>query len=172
MVPLALRAGFGKRVVSDRLLATAAVCSVLPDVDVLAFHFGIPYASEFGHRGFTHSIFFALALALVCTSAYRWLRVSPWAALIVPFVSTASHGFFDAFTNGGLGIAFFWPLSDQRFFFPVRVLDVSPIGVNGFFGQRSWDVLYSEIIWMWLPLLVFGALAYTIRHLLKQALRR
>ncbi len=61
MVPLAFRAGFGKRVVSDRLLATAAVCSVLPDIDVLAFHFGIPYASEFGHRGFTHSIFFAPA---------------------------------------------------------------------------------------------------------------
>ena len=45
MVPLALRAGFGKRVVSDRLLATAAVCSVLPDIDVLAFHFGILLAA-------------------------------------------------------------------------------------------------------------------------------
>ncbi len=167
MVSLALRAGFGKRVVSDRLLATAAVCSVLPDIDVLAFHFGIPYASEFGHRGFTHSIFFALALALVCTSAYRWLRVSPRAALIVTFVSTASHGFFDAFTNGGLGIAFFWPFSDQRFFFPAQMIEVSPIGLNGFLSRRGWDVLCSEMIWMWLPLLVLGVLAYVIRHSLK-----
>ncbi len=38
MALLALRAGFGKRVVSDRLLATAAVCLVLPDIDVLVHH--------------------------------------------------------------------------------------------------------------------------------------
>src|SRR5687767_780225 len=38
-------------------------CAVFPDADVLAFPLGIPYESMWGHRGFTHSIFFAALLA-------------------------------------------------------------------------------------------------------------
>jgi len=36
-----------------------AVCAMLPDVDVIAFSFGVPYDDMFGHRGITHSVFFA-----------------------------------------------------------------------------------------------------------------
>jgi inner membrane protein len=34
-------------------------------------------------------------------------------------VATASHGILDAFTNGGLGVAFFAPFDKTRYFFPV-----------------------------------------------------
>ena len=34
--------------------------AMLPDADVVAFAFGIPYASEFGHRGASHAIVTAL----------------------------------------------------------------------------------------------------------------
>jgi inner membrane protein len=67
----------------------------------------------------------------------------------------------DAFTDGGLGVAFFSPFSDQRFFFPWRPIAVSPIGVTGFFNHRTWLVLRSELLWVVAPsvaLLLLGTL--------------
>jgi inner membrane protein len=65
VVPLTIVAIVGRRVVPWPLLALGVVLSVLPDVDAVGFRLGIPYASPFGHRGFTHSIAFAaLAAAL------------------------------------------------------------------------------------------------------------
>lgn len=55
-VPLAIGVGLGRGAVSGRLLACGVIGSVLPDLDVLAFRFGIPYAAEFGHRGVSHSL--------------------------------------------------------------------------------------------------------------------
>ena len=48
-----------------RLAIVLAVLAMLPDIDVLGFSYGIPYEHAFGHRGFTHSIVFALAAGLV-----------------------------------------------------------------------------------------------------------
>src|SRR5215218_4220822 len=50
------------------LWALGAVCAALPDVDVLGFQFGIRYGALWGHRGFTHSIVFAAALAGLITA--------------------------------------------------------------------------------------------------------
>src|SRR5262245_54163127 len=41
----------------------AAFCAMLPDADVVAFSFGVPYDSILGHRGLTHSIAAAALLA-------------------------------------------------------------------------------------------------------------
>jgi hypothetical protein len=41
------------------------VCSIVPDLDVIGFRFGIRYGDFWGHRGFAHSLFFAALLALV-----------------------------------------------------------------------------------------------------------
>lgn len=43
-------------------------CSLIPDLDVLAFKFGIPYESVWGHRGFSHSLVFGIFLGLVVTA--------------------------------------------------------------------------------------------------------
>jgi inner membrane protein len=40
---------------------------MLPDIDVIAFSFGIPYEAMFGHRGFTHSFFFAALVGVAAT---------------------------------------------------------------------------------------------------------
>jgi hypothetical protein len=98
------------------------VCSALPDVDVLGFDLGIPYDGLFGHRGLTHSLLFALVLA-VAVAVLVHLR-DPGTSLgdvcLYLFLATASHGVFDALTNGGRGIAFFAPFSSTRYFFPFR----------------------------------------------------
>ncbi|MFN2645972.1 MAG: metal-dependent hydrolase, partial [Burkholderiales bacterium] len=58
-VPLALRLGLGGKAVSSRLLACGMIGSMLPDLDVIGLRLGVSYASEYGHRGFTHSLLFA-----------------------------------------------------------------------------------------------------------------
>ncbi|HMX44029.1 MAG TPA: metal-dependent hydrolase, partial [Elusimicrobiota bacterium] len=74
------------------------------------------------------------------------------------FLALASHGVADALTNGGLGIAFFAPFSNARYFFPFRPVAVSPIGLERFFSSRGGAVLRSEAIWLVLPSLgVFAA---------------
>jgi inner membrane protein len=121
-----------KEIVSRRLLLAAVAASTLPDLDVVAFSFGIPYEHEFGHRGFSHSFFFAAFVALVGACAHRSLNSSFGIAFGFLFLVTASHGVLDAFTNGGLGIALFWPWWDQRYFARFQLIEVSPIGISHF----------------------------------------
>lgn len=45
-----------------KMLLLGMFCTVVPDADVIAFDFGIPYGHLFGHRGITHSIFFFCTL--------------------------------------------------------------------------------------------------------------
>ena len=81
---LALAAALGSRVVPARLLLFGVFCAVLPDLDVIGFKLGIRYADLLGHRGFSHSLLFALfmglfgaALAPGCAVPVR--RPSAWA---------------------------------------------------------------------------------------------
>ena len=142
-----------------------AVCAILPDIDVIAFSFGIPYEAMLGHRGITHSIAFAVVTGLVAAKANS-LGVGRWplAVLWGWFAAvTASHGLLDALTNGGRGIAFFAPFSGHRYFFPWRPIQVSPIGV-GFFSARGLRVLGSEALWIWLPSAIIAASARVLAH--------
>ena len=130
-----------------------ALCSVVPDLDVLGFRLGIHYGDFWGHRGFTHSLLFAALLAAsVSILAFRCLPGTGllwiWGYL---FLVTASHGLLDAMTDGGLGVAFFSPFSNDRYFLPWKPIRVSPIGVGRFFTERGWTVLQSELLWIWLP---------------------
>ncbi len=129
----------------------AAGLPMVPDLDVLAFRLGIPYEAFWGHRGFTHSLLFALLVAAPAAAvSCRRLRVpfADWCGLL--FLAVASHGLLDALTNGGLGIAFFAPFDDRRFFFGWRPIEVSPIGLS-FFSARGWATLRSELLWVWVP---------------------
>jgi inner membrane protein len=153
------RAGMPKRVWIAGIL-----CSVLPDIDVVGFHFGIRYGDFWGHRGFTHSLLFAAILAWLVAIVGLW-RTSPATSILwiwtYLFLATASHGFLDAMTDGGLGVAFFSPFNNDRYFFPWRPIRVSPIGVSRFFSARGLEVLQSELLWIWLPSALLAALAWT-----------
>ena len=70
------------------------------------------------------------------------------------FLSAASHGLLDALTDGGLGVAFFSPFDRTRYFFPVRPIAVSPIGIREFFSEQGLVVMTSELTWVWLPVVV------------------
>ena len=163
-VPLAIGLGLGKDVIPTPLLITGVVASVLPDLDVLTFRYGISYASDFGHRGFSHSLIFAVILALVGACAFRYSQSNFGRAFWFLLIAAASHGILDAFTNGGLGIAFLWPLSSHRFFAPVQVIQVAPLGISGLISQRGVSVLISELIWVWIPCGIIGIGLFAVKE--------
>jgi inner membrane protein len=137
-VPLAIGLGLGEKRVSRRLLVAGVVASMLPDVDTIGFHFGVPYGSRFGHRGFTHSLAFAAVMATAAALSSKGLRTTVGKAFAFVFVAGASHGLLDTLTTGGRGVALLWPFTAQRFFAPWRVIRVSPIGVERFVHGSVW----------------------------------
>lgn len=161
----ALAAGMGslfeKPTSKFKFILLGIFCSIFPDADVIAFSFGIPYESLWGHRGFTHSIFFALMFALLINWLfYRKTEIftKNWWILFVYFaLCIFSHAFLDALTTGGKGVAFFAPFENSRYFLPWKLIKVSPIGIKNFFTERGWQVIQSELIWIGIPsLLLFG----------------
>lgn len=171
-------------------------CSVIPDADVLAFKFGIPYGHMFGHRGFTHSFFFAAVLALLLVLLFfrkdfltsdqpiRQIdendvldtgarmtsgssRLKLFGVWLYLFICSASHNILDAMTTGGKGIAFWAPFSDERVWLPWRVIRVSPIRASDFFSEWGVRVLKSEFYWVGLPCIVILVCLFVGRKLMK-----
>lgn len=142
-----------------------ALCTIAPDLDVIGFRFGVPYEAMLGHRGLSHSLIFAATLAALLTVALRFMRFSGagFAVFLYLFLCTASHGLLDALTNGGLGVAFFAPFSNERFFFPWRPIAVSPLSLSRFLSERGMHVLRSELLWVIMPCLIFGLVSWWVR---------
>ena len=114
-VPLCLGLGLGTKVIPPRLLFAGIVLAMLPDADVLAFKFGVAYGNIFGHRGFTHSLLFALVVPILCVLAgRRWFRASLTRCWLFLTVSLLSHSLLDSITTGGKGVGWLWPWSDER----------------------------------------------------------
>lgn len=158
LVPLAARAISGNQAISQRLLWLAIIATMVPDADVISFQIGIAYSDILGHRGFTHSILFAACVAGLAAQFAPSLKSTAKTVFALVFIAVLSHPFLDAFTNGGLGVALLWPVTDARFFMPWQPIEVSPIGIRGFLTGRGLDVLVSEFFWVLLPLVtVTGA---------------
>ena len=169
---VALLGAFPEKTVPRRWAIVGAACSIVPDIDVAGFRFGIHYGDLLGHRGLSHSLIFAAGLALVATLLFsRWTpgahRGLVWLYL---FVATVSHPLLDACTNGGLGVGFFSPFDTTRYFFSWTPIQVSPIGAR-FFSERGVAVLTSELLWVWLPFLAFGLCSWVARRFLSRGNR-
>jgi len=151
-----------------RLWTASVLCSVIPDADVIAFLFGIAYEHPLGHRGFSHSLLFAALLSAgVVYGSFRESLENArlkWLLLAHFFLVTASHGFLDALTNGGLGVAFFAPFDNTRYFLPWRPIVVSPIGVGAFFSRWGLEVLVNELLWIWLPAGLVALISAVVRR--------
>lgn len=155
-LPIAAALIIGRERLTLPIVVTGAMFAMLPDADVVGFRLGIGYAEEWGHRGATHSLVFAAAMA---ACAIALLRPQRWRlAYAYLFAAMASHGLLDMLTNGGLGAAVLWPFDSSRHFWPFTPVAVSPIGVGNFLSTRGAAVLLSELIWIISPLalLVIG----------------
>jgi inner membrane protein len=166
VVPLAAGLALGRGRVPLGLVAAGMALAILPDLDVVSFRLGIAYADQLGHRGVTHSLAAAVVVAgLVTLIMQRGDRLVTFAFLAL---SMASHGLLDMLTNGGQGVALFWPLDATRHFFPATPIRVSPIGA-GFFSERGIAVIQSELRWVWLPALGLSGFVYLIRQAWRRA---
>ena len=135
------------------LVRAAVVVSVLPDVDALFMRW-IPYGATFGHRGFSHSLTFALLVGLAATAVcWRWRRWFPGGAAglgAMLVLVAASHGFLDSLTDGGLGIALLSPFSNRRYFMAWRPIPVAPINPVAFLAMPwALKALLVEALMFW-----------------------
>lgn len=159
-VPIALACVAGRKRVSPSLMAAGLVASLLPDADVVAFRFGIPYGAMFGHRGFFHSIFFAALAGAAATLYFKRRRA---VSFLFVFACMASHGLLDAITDGGKGIGLLAPFTAGRYFFPWRPITVCSLSPRHFFSSEFWSVMLSEIKWVWAPCCLLGAIGVARR---------
>jgi inner membrane protein len=147
------RAGAG-RVKLVAAMTLLAVLSVLPDIDVIGFRFGVAYGAPFGHRGATHSLLVGVLVGVVVGAFVRIGGLSRLRTIVLCAAVVCSHGLLDTLTDGGLGVALAWPFSTRRYFAPVRPIPVAPIGrrLLTAWGER---VMLTELV-MFSPFLLYA----------------
>lgn len=150
---LALAVAIGPQRIGWRLTLAGAACAVLPDADFALYLLRIDtYSGTYGHRGFSHSIGFALLVGLLgalLAPAHGRRRAFVGAFLAL---CTLSHPLIDGLFDRGICNAWLWPLDGARHCLPWRPIPMQgvPLFGMGRFGQ--------ELVWIGLPLLA-GALA-------------
>ena len=91
---------------------------------------------------------------------------------VVGFMMKVSYGdtmgHRGAATNGGLGVAVFWPWNNTRYFLPWQPIEVSPFSPRRLFSTRGMKILFSELTWVWLPSFAAALFIFTLRKNLKQ----
>ena len=155
LAALALGKAFSKELRKPKLWILGILCSIAPDADVLGFKFGIAYKSFWGHRGFTHSFFFAILFGFLI--AYLFYKNRRNIIALYFILCTASHSILDAMTTGGKGVAFFSPFENSRYFLPWRPIKVSPMSASKFFSEWGLDVIKSELLWIGVPFMLLLA---------------
>jgi len=171
---LALGTSFRRPGPPARFWVAGAACAMVPDLDIVGLWLGVPWGHVLGHRGITHSLAFAAALAaLVAWALSRdrgWdgRRDRLWAYL---FVATASHGLLDAMNDAALGVAFFAPFDARRYFLPWRPIPVAPFALR-FFSARGWRVFQAELLMIWLPAAVLALACVVARRRARPAAAR
>ena len=119
-------------------------------------------------KAHVHSLFFSAVLSVSVTAILAWherLKISRSALFAYLFLATASHGILDAMTNRGLGVAFFSPFDNSRYFLPWRPIRVSPIAIHRFFSARGYAVLRSELLWVWIPAILFAGVVMALKRI-------
>jgi inner membrane protein len=122
-----------------RVIAVAAICAVVPDLDLIGWPLGVSTFTLFGHRGLSHSIAFAVVLGIVAAMAL--LPAAPRrdrvVAAVVLILATATHSVLDAMTTySPTGPAFWAPFSNQRYRFSWMPLTGAG-GLQTDFGQEA-----------------------------------
>jgi len=160
---------FPASVISSKVVFAGIVLSMIPDADVLTFYFNIPYEHPLGHRGFSHSVLFAIIAGLFITFLFkrklRFTRSEFAIVFLYLFLCTLSHGILDAFTSGGKGVGFFIPFENSRYFFAFRPILVSPIGLDNFLSSWGLAVMKSEFRFVWIPCIVALSLLWAGRKI-------
>lgn len=159
LLPLIGAAAVPKGYLSTRLIVAGMAVAMLPDADVVGRYFHVPHTHDFGHRGATHTLLFALLVGGLGMLAARSLRTTRAKAFLFLWLSTLSHALTDMLTEGGKGIMMFWPLEDSRLKFLLHPIEASPVGLTAFETGVIWQVLLSETRWLLIPAVLIAFFA-------------
>ena len=163
---LALAVAIGPQHISKRLVLAGACCAVLPDADFASVAFGFDsYSGTYGHRGFTHSLGFALLLGVLAALALGPTTRQRCTAAVFIALCTASHPLLDGLIDSGICNAWAWPLDGARHCLPWRPVPMT--GVNLF----GWDRLAREALWFGVPLLLLANVGMGLRYCWRRWLR-
>lgn len=150
------------------LVVSAGLLSAAPDLDT-AFFGVIPYAHFFGHRGFFHSPFFgilvAVTLSILLLAVSRSCSINASVGVTSAFaLALASHGILDAMTDAGLGVMLLYPFSEERFFLPWRPFHAPPVKISSISIRQVQMMVRSELS----IVLACAAIAVTVRFVQKR----
>lgn len=120
LTQLTLGAAVGEAVAGEKAgnkaILWGAIAGTIPDLDVIAGNFMNTVDAMAFHRGFTHSILFALLvsplLGLALRNLYHQLDISWRRWTLLFFLGFLTHTLLDCFTTWGTQL--FWPFSDYR----------------------------------------------------------
>jgi inner membrane protein len=135
-------------------MAGFSALAMLPDLDVLPLALGLPDAGLFGHRGLTHTLLFALAVAAIAALAAKRLGLRPWYTGFFVFLVVGSHGPLDSLTHHSRGVPMLWPFYSEPIAMPWRPIPVAPTGLE-FITTRGFGVALVEAMYF-LPLLLLS----------------
>lgn len=126
---IVLGAAVGEAVLGKKIGYKAAlwgaVFGTIPDLDVLLkFFFDNPIDQDLSHRGFSHSILFALFMAFLVGKLFfhafkKRIELKSWMWFV--FLCTVTHPMLDIFTTWGT--QFLWPYPERLSFNSIFVVD-------------------------------------------------
>lgn len=119
-------------------MIVVAGLSMLPDLDVVP---AILFRDmQRYHNNFSHSLLFAVPVALVIAGIFRRIyRSNFWLWFVICLISYDLHVFMDALT-AERGVMMFWPLTDARIASPVKLFYGLQWGLGWFSIWHFWTI--------------------------------
>lgn len=121
-----------------------AIFGTIPDLDVfLKYIIHQPVDQDLAHRGFSHSIIFALIIAGIAIPVFNRLfkiKLSKQHIFFLCFLSTVTHPLLDIFTTWGT--QFLWPLENRIALSSIFVID--PLYTVPFLVLTIWAICLNK----------------------------
>lgn len=133
----------------------ACALAVAPDLDLVTDHLGAPEGHFLAHRGMTHSLLFAVALALIVGLALRRRYPAARAGLFA-FLALASHGLLDTLSRVGDGPRLLWPWLDRGLQSPWQPVPGVPTALDYFSIHAIPTFLVEAVVFS--PLIILAVL--------------
>ncbi len=149
------------------LILFSVITAVLPDFDIVIFLVFQPQMVP--HRGFSHTLLFALLSSGILTlvaSRFMQMRLARlWSVL---FLAALSHLLLDYLMGAGAPVPLFWPFLDLGFICPYKLVPVAYYGkvARAYFSFPFWALnglaIALEII-IFVPMIVIARSGTSLR---------
>ena len=117
--------------------------SMLPDLDVIPAV--IFRDMKTYHNNFSHSLLFAIPVAFLIAGIFHCIyRSNFWLFFLICFVSYDLHIIMDMMTSER-GVMMFWPVTQNRFTFPIKVFYGLQWGLGWFSIWHLWTIFTESL---------------------------